>query len=296
MALAWRWAGAVAALAVWLTGSAAMAGVSVTDDGGHTVAMAQPARRIVSLAPHATELLFAAGAGQFVVGVSDYSDYPDAAKKIASVGNIFALDLERLLALKPDLVVVWGTGAAKQLAGKLRSNHLTVFESEPRDYAMVASSIERLARLAGTDAAGQAAATAFRSRLEMLRKTYQPAANTVPVSVFYQVWRQPLMTLNDEHMVSAAIRLCGGSNIFGKLKEISPTVTVEAVLAANPDAIITGGDNADALADWRQFTSLRAVSRHHLYSVNGDWLNRAGPRILDGTEALCRQIALVRIK
>ncbi|MBI3285776.1 MAG: cobalamin-binding protein [Burkholderiales bacterium] len=284
----------LAALALALLSGAASAEISVQDDGGRTVALAQPARRIVSLAPHATELLFEAGAGAAIVGVSEYSDYPAAAKKIASVGNIFALDLERLLALKPDLVVVWGTGNARQLVEKLRSNHVTVFESEPRNYEMVASSITRLATLAGTETAGQAAAARFRARLETLRSAYR--TKSAPVSVFYQVWNKPLMTLNDEHMVSAAIRLCGGKNIFGKLKEISPSVTAEAVLAANPDAIITGGEDTGALAGWRQYASLSAVKQNHLYAVKSDWLNRAGPRILDGTEALCKHLADARNK
>lgn len=263
--------------------------LSVTDDTGHVVSVPKAAQRIISLAPHATELLFAAGAGAQLVGVSDYSDYPEAAKKIANVGNVFALDLERILALRPDLVVIWGTGNGRTLAQKLRDQHLNVFESEPRNFDMVASSIERLGTLAGTAATGTAAAAQFRARLANLRKTYSDGS--APVTVFYQIARKPLMTLNDSHMVADAIRLCGGKNIFGTSKEIAPSVSTEAVIAADPDTIITASDDGDALADWQRFPQLKAVSRHHLYSVKSDWLNRAGPRIADGTEALCRQIA-----
>jgi iron complex transport system substrate-binding protein len=282
-------------LLLWmLPACAAIANVSALDDTGRTVTLDKPAQRIISLAPHATELLFEAGAGKLLVGVSEYSDYPEQAKKIASIGNIFALDLERMLALKPDLVVVWGTGNARMLAKKLRDSHIKVFESEPRDFEMVASSIERLGVLAGTDASARAAATTFRNRLAALRKTYQVSDPQRIVSVFYQVWHTPLMTLNDQHMVSSAIRLCGGKNIFGSLKEISPTVNTEAVLAANPQAIITAGDKKEALANWLPFTSMTAVKKGHLFTVNGDWINRAGPRILDGTEALCKHLAKAR--
>lgn len=287
--------GSVCILPALLVSASSVAAVSVKDDAQRTITLDKPAQRIISLAPHATELLFAAGAAKSIVAVSDYSDFPAAAKALPSVGNVFALDLEKLLALKPDLVVVWGTGSGKLLVNKLRDNHITVFESEPRDYEMVATSLERLAILAGTPAAGKAAADKFRSRLSLLLQQYQSARDK-PISVFYQVNRKPLMTLNDTHMVSAAIRLCGGKNVFGALKEISPTVSVEALLAANPDAIITGGSNTDSLNEWRQFSVLTAAKKNHLYAVNGDWLNRAGPRILDGTEALCKQIAAAREK
>ncbi|MBC3861910.1 cobalamin-binding protein [Undibacterium jejuense] len=279
-----------------LTVATSFAAVSVKDDAMHTVTLTQPAQRIVSLAPHATELLFEAGAAKSVVAVSDYSNFPEAAKNLPSVGNVFAMDTERLLAIKPDLVVIWGTGNGKVLASKLRSNHITVFESEPRNYEMVATSIERLSILAGTETVGKAAAAKFRQRLEDLRKTYRQPDSSTPVTVFYEVWNKPLMTLNDEHMISAAIRLCGGRNVFGRLKELSPTITTEALLSSNPDAIITGGENADALNEWRSFKTLTAVKKNHLYAVKGDLLNRAGPRILDGTEVLCKQIALAREK
>jgi iron complex transport system substrate-binding protein len=277
--------------------SAASAVVTVTDDAGRAVTLQRPAQRIVSLAPHATELLFEAGAGHLIVGVSDYSDYPEQAKKLPSVGNIFALDLEQLIALKPDLVVVWGTGNARLLASKLRSSHVSVFESEPHDFEVVATSLERLAILTGTEPIGKSAAGRFRSRLESLRKTYQLKASEKPMTVFYQVWHQPLMSLNDQHLVSKAIKLCGGTNIFGTRPELSPTVTTEAVLAANP-AVIIASDDGDQhyLAKWLNYPSLTAGSRNRLYTINGNWLNRAGPRVLDGTEELCQRLAEARKK
>lgn len=275
----------------------ANAAVTTLDDAQRRITLNKPAQRIISLAPHATELLFAAGAGPLIVGVSEYSDYPEQAKKIASIGNIFALDLERVIALKPDLVVVWGTGNAKLLSNKLRDNHITVFESEPHNFETIATSMERLAILTGTEPIGKVAATKFRNRLESLRQTYKLTEGQKYVRVFYQVWRKPLMTLNDQHLVSSAIRLCGGQNIFAGMKEISPTISVEAVLSSNPHAIIaSSGEKQDVLADWLQFPGLMAVNKANLFTINGDWMNRSGPRILDGTEALCKHLTTVRNK
>ena len=262
--------------------------LSVVDDNGHTVSLPRPAQRIISLAPHATELLFAAAAGAAVVGVSQYSDYPDAAKKIASVGGASALDLERIVSLKPDLVVVWSSGNAAAQIARLRALHIPLFDSDPHDYATVASSLERLAILAGTTNVGMNAASAFRLRLKSLEATYRqrPA-----VSVFYQIWQSPLMTLNGTHIASQAITLCGGKNIFADLPQIAPVVGTEAVLQADPEVILTGtSETPNALAGWRRFSTLHAVRAHNLLTVDADLLSRATPRILDGTEQVCRAL------
>ncbi len=283
---------AACALLAALQGSgAARAASTVTDDAGNAVTLAAPARRIVSLAPHATELLYAAGAGALVVGVSQYSDYPPAARQVASVGGAAALDIEKILTLKPDLVVAWHNGNSAAQISRLRRLGIPVFESEPRDFAAVASSLERLSQLAATEAAGHAAAAAFRNRLAALRATYHERP---PVRVFYQVWHQPLMTLNDAHLVSAALHLCGGRNIFGALPQLVPTVSREAVLAENPEAIVGAGGTADDFADWLRFPQMTAVARNNLFMLDADRITRAGPRILDGAEELCRRLELAR--
>lgn len=279
-------------LALWPL--AATAAVSVQDDAGHTVTLPTPARRIISLAPHATELLYAAGAGDKLVAVGKFSDYPPPAQQLPLVGDSAALDLERIVALKPDLVVVWGSGNSASQIAKLRSLGLTIFESEPHDFATIASSLERLARIAGSDALGAAAAANFRARLQRITQTYQQRA---PVRVFYQIWREPLMTLNDEHMVSAAIRLCGGQNIFGKLPRLAPTVGIEAVLQADPEVIIAGSSaRDDSLDAWRRFPKLTAVAHNNLFTLDSNTMTRAGPRILDGTDALCQLLDAARRK
>jgi iron complex transport system substrate-binding protein len=273
--------------------SFSLAAISVVDDANHTVTLPVPAQRIISLAPHATELLFAAGAGSKVIGVSEYSNYPPEAKRITSVGGNAALDLERIVTLKPDLIVIWQSGNSVAQIEKLRSLHIPLFESEPRNFETVATSLERLGQLAGTATVGQASAHAFRARLQIFAATYQ---HRPPVRVFYQIWRQPLMTLNNDHMLSAVIRLCGGINVFGQLPQIAPTVSIESVLQENPEVIIDGSeviiDNAQS--QWRRFPKLTAVTRGNLFAINVDWMTRGGPRILDGAETLCRQLDTAR--
>lgn len=272
----------------------AMAALSVTDDTGRKVTVQAPARRIVSLAPHTTEMLFAAGAGAYVVGVTEYSDYPPEARRIPSVGSGVSLDLERIVALKPDLVVGWNNGKAAAQLARLEPLGIPVFKSEPYSFATIASSIERLARLAGTDAAGTSAARAFRVHLQRLQETYQGRRK---VRVFYQIWRSPLMTLNGTHLVSSALNLCGGENVFAGLPQLAPTVDIESVLKADPEAIIaSSGGEDDAFDTWRRFANMQAVARGNLLTIDGDVLNRSGPRILDGVEMLCKELDTVRRK
>ncbi len=272
----------------------AAASVSVIDDAKRTVTLPSPARRIVSLAPHATEMLFAAGAGPYIVGVAEFSDFPPEAKRIPSVGSGVSLDLERIIQLKPDLVVGWNNGNAATQLKKLEPLGIPIYKSEPYDFEAIARSIERLAHLAGTNTAGRAAAETFRARLKHLQDTYQQRRR---ITVFYQIWRSPLMTLNGSHLVSSALRLCGGENIFADLPQLAPTVSVEAVLKANPETIIAStGEQDDLFAPWHRFPALKAVARGNLIAIDGNLLNRSGPRVLDGTEALCKQLDVVRRK
>jgi iron complex transport system substrate-binding protein len=288
---------ALFSFALLFSSSFVYADVVVTDDGQRTVSLKKPAQRIISLAPHVTELVFAVGAGRFLVGVSEYSDYPEAAKKIASIGNVFALDLERVLALKPDLVIIWGTGNAKFLAQKLRNNHIPVFESEPHNYEEIASSMERIAILSGTKIEGRQAATQFRQRLQQLSSYYRLKENQTPISVFHQLNKSPLMTINQEHFISKAISLCGGRNVFSELKDLSSTITTEAVLFANPEVILTSDNDNNKIAnDWNSFSNLTAVKKQNLFAIKGDWIHRFGPRVLDGTEQLCKYLSEARKK
>lgn len=272
----------------------AFAAVSVVDDSGHTLTLKTPARRIVSLAPHTTEMLYAIGAGKSVVGVVQYSDYPPEASAVTSVGSGIALDLERILSLKPDLIVAWRSGNAAPQIQRLRDLGIPLFESEPRGLLSIADALERLSRVTGTESTGRSAADAYRARLARLQTAYSKRSE---LSVFYQIWRSPLMTLNGAHMVSSALGLCGARNIFAGLPQLAPTVGIEAVVNADPDVIIaSSGEQDDVLAEWRRFPGMKAVARDNLLLIDGGLMNRSGPRILDGVEDLCRQLDAARMR
>jgi len=276
-----------------LTGSATAA-ISVVDDAGRTITLAKPAQRIVSLAPHATELLFAAGAGNAVVGVVRYSDFPDAAKQVPVVGEAGALDLETLLSMKPDLIVAWQSGNPAAAIERLLKFNIPVFLSEPRHLDDIATNLERLSLLAGTQLLAAAASTQFRAALQQLRADY---SGKPPVTVFYQIWDRPLITLNGAHMVSAVLELCGGKNLFAALPVIAPEVSMEAVLAADPDVIIASGSASSedhGLGQWARWPTLRAVRNKQLYFVEPDNIQRSTPRLLAGAKEICKALEAAR--
>ena len=268
--------------------------VQVVDGAGREIVLESPARRIVSLAPYLTELLFAAGAGDFIVGASEFSDYPAAATDIPRIGGGGGLDIETIVGLQPDLVLAWQSGNPDGELERLQSLGMTLFLSEPRQLQDVPGTLVRLGQLAGSEQVAEASAQAFESRYRELQRRYSGRA---PVAVFYQVWKQPLMTVNGEHLISDVIQLCGGYNVFSDLPVLAPQIDIEAVLAAEPDVILvgTGGTSETAeLHDWGRWPVLAAVARGHLYGVQRELLVRHSPRILDGAEQLCRILEKVR--
>jgi len=274
----------------------AAAEINVTDDTGAIVRLAQPAKRIVTLAPHLAETLFAAGAGDKLAGTVEYSDFPEAAKRVTKVGGYSRVDLEAVVALKPDLIVAWHSGNAPANIDKLRSFGFPIYVSQPDRIEDVASEIERLGRLAGTSVVADAAARQFRSRLAALQKQYggRPAVRT-----FYQIWKQPLSTVGGKQIISSVITLCGGENVFAKLDALAPVVSVEAVVAANPEAIVASGmgeARPDWLDDWKRWPAIDAVARNNLFFVPPELIQRHTPRLLDGAEQLCRHLDTARGK
>lgn len=272
------------------------AGVTVTDDRGQVLRLAHPARRIVSLAPNVAETLFAIGAGSRLVGAVDYTDYPAAAKKIPRVGSYSHLDLEAIVALKPDLVIAWETGNPPAQVDRLRALGLPVYVTEPGHIDDVARDMERYGVLAGLADSGRQAATTFRNRLADLRHRY---GGRPPVRTFYQIWKDPLMTVGGPQIITDALKICGGENIFGALRQMAPTVTVESVLAANPEVIVASGDSEARprwLDEWRRWPRLTAVKRDNLYAIPPDLIQRHTPRILDGTGRLCDALENARSK
>lgn len=284
------------AIALVLSAAAVHAEVIVRDDAGGTVRLKEPARRIISLAPHVTETLYAAGAGDRIVGVVEYSDYPEAAKQLPRVGGYSKLDLEAIVALKPDLVIGWASGNAPAHIEKLRALGIPVYLSQPEHIDDVARGLDRYGELAGTQDSARAASAAFRARLDGLRERH---AARPKVRTFYQVWKQPLMTVGGKQVISDVIRSCGGENVFADLKPLAPTVTVEAVLAADPEVIIASGmaeTRSEWLDDWRKWKKLAAVKRDNLYLIPPDLLQRPTPRLVEGAERLCAHLESARAR
>ena len=264
--------------------------ITVVDDGAHTVRLTAAAQRIVSLAPHITELLYAAGAGHTVVGISAWSDYPAEAKKLPIIADGSRLDLERIIDLKPDLVIAWKSGSNAHQIKRLKKLGLTIFESEPRSFEDIATSIERFAKLTGsTD--GSHAAKSFRENHERLKQRY---IGKKSISIFYQIWPSPLMTLNDKHLVAEIFTLCGAVNVCGKLAPLTPSVSAEAVAKANPDAILMTDSESSGLDRWRALPTLKATRFDNLFSIDGTLVNRAGPRVIEGATQLCEKIEMAR--
>ena len=284
-----RLCAAVPAVATLLLASPAGASITVTDDSGRTVTVAQPARRVIALAPHITEQLYAIGAGERIVGTTDHADHPPAAQQIPRVARAHSIDLERVAALQPDLIVVWGSGFPPTLLEALRRLGPPVYVNEPGALDSIASSMQRLGKLTARPQAEEAA-RAFRQRIATLRERH---AGRSPVRVFYQVWQQPLMTLSGRHVLTEAIALCGGRNVFADLAPVAPQVSIEAVLAADPQLIATAEPDArasGALDPWRRHAALSATRLGQFATLDANTLNRHSPRMAEAIGTLCERI------
>lgn len=263
----------------------AQAAITVKDDAGLNVTVSKPAMRVISIAPSVTELLFAAGGGSHVVGAVNYSDYPEAAKRIPRIGSNREIDMELLISLKPDLIVAWRHNSSERQIEMIRQLGIPVFQSDPQKLDEIPDSVLRLGQLMGTDAAARPVAAQLREQLASLRKQY---ANRSPVRTFYQVWDKPLYTLSGKHILTDAMHLCGGVNIFDKLSVTAPIVTLESVLQENPEVIIaTAEKNYGGVDLWKPYGTLTAVRNKNLFMLDGHLLNRAGPRMIQGTAAMC---------
>ncbi|HTO44053.1 MAG TPA: cobalamin-binding protein [Burkholderiales bacterium] len=283
---------ALALLACWMyLGSAQAEAIRARDDGGVEVALRAPARRVVTLAPHLTELVYAAGGAASLVAADLASDYPAAAADLARIGDASGLDLERIVALRPDLVLGWQSGNKPSDIARLRQLGLLVFLSEPRRLDDIAHTLRVLGLMLGTGSVADERAEAFEARLRTLRAR---AAGLRPVSVFFEVWHQPLITVNADHLISDVVALCGAHNALGALPVLAPVVSLEDVLARDPEVIFAAGLPSGALAGWSRFPGLRAVQRHQIFEIASDSLTRATPRVLDGAEQLCRRIEAAR--
>lgn len=279
-------------IAFWLCLLVAMpvqASLRIVDDAGHALDLERPPQRIISLSPHLTELLFAVGAGTQLVGVDSASDYPPAARRLQRIGDFSRINLERVLAAKPDLVVAWAGGNRAVDVHQLKRLGLPVLLTDARRLEDVARLLRLLGEATGHAAQGEAAADAFSRRLHSIRLG-QPSRDT-PLTVFYQVWDRPLMTVGGSHWISDALALCGGRNVFDDLESASPVVSREAVLLRAPEVVVGGSDAPGLLHQWQRFAALPAVKNNGFVRVDADLLHRPTPRLLDGVEALCAALA-----
>ena len=280
-----RW---LAWLALWP--ALVLASVSAVDDTGQAVTLAQPARRIVSLAPHATESLYAIGAGTLLVGTTDFSDWPAEARRLPRVGGYAGVSVEKVLALRPDLVVGWASGNAPREIARLRALGVPVFLSEPSSLEQVASTFERLGVLTARQAAGRREAAGFRQAVASARQAH---AGLPVLDVFVQVSETPLLTVNGRQFLSALLEVCGGRNLFAGLPQLVPQVSPEAVLAARPQVMLVPGP-VSRLERWRRWPQIPAVATGQLHGLPQDWVSRPGPRLVRGMDAVCQALDQAR--
>lgn len=270
---------------------------SVTDDSGRVLTVRVPPLRIVSLAPGATEMLFAAGAGAQVVATVEYSDVPPEARRVPRIGDAVAIDLERVVRIHPDVVVAWPSGGNPAQREKIARLGIPVYAQDTPRLADLAASLRRLGALAGTQQEAGRAARAIEARLAALERTYGAAARArQPPGVLLEIWNRPIYTVGGRQLMSDALTLCGVRNVFADLTAPGPAVDIEAVIARDPDIIVAAGppgESAGWLADWQRFATLSAVRNHRLIAFEDQALSRLGPSVLDATEALCRAIAQV---
>jgi len=267
--------------------------VTVIDDLGRRITLAKPAQRIVALAPHIVEMVYAVGAGDKLVGAVSYSNYPEAAKALPQVGTYKDFSVESILRLQPDLVLAWSSGNGAARPEQLASLGLPVYYSEPQSLEGIGLALEKVGRLTGAPDA-LAARQSFDDTLLALRQQYSVQT---PVSVFYQVWNQPLQTLNGEHVISDVMALCGGRNVFAGAAALAPQISVESVLRANPQVIIASGmgqERPEWLDEWRGWSQLSAVAQLQLYFIPPDYIQRHTPRILLGAKMMCEQLQQAR--
>ncbi|CAN7617990.1 cobalamin-binding protein [Pseudoduganella sp. LjRoot289] len=282
----------LAGLAFASLASTAIAAITVYDDDGKPVTLQKPAQRVIAMAPHVTELLFAAGGGDKIVGTVTYSDYPEEAKKLPNIGDNRQVDMERVAALKPDLIVIWLHGSSERQIDMLRQLGIPLFHSEPKKLADIPDNVQRMGQLLGTEAVANKVAAELRDKLASLTAQY---SKRPPVRIFYQVWDKPLYTLSGHHIVSDAMRVCGGQNVFGAMKITAPVVDVEGVLREDPEVVFaTAEKNYGGVSLWRPYKTMLAVKNDNLFTVDGHLLNRSGPRMIQGTAMMCEKLELAR--
>jgi len=252
-----------------------------------------PALRVVTLAPHLAELMYAIGAGDLLVGVSAYTNRPESVRSLPQVGDAFMVDRERLALLQPDLLLAWSSGTPPHVVDKLRAAGFRIETIRTRSLDDVARAMETIGALTGHDVSAGDAAAQFRQEFRFLAERFSGEA---PIRVFYQVSSKPIYTVNGDHYVSELIEICGGSNIFADLKDLAPVVSEEAVLARNPEVMLAAGDvRQDAFDNWQRWPSLDANRYRNHYLLPADEIGRPSPGLALAGEALCGALERARL-
>jgi iron complex transport system substrate-binding protein len=249
--------------------------------------------RLVTLAPNLTELVYAAGAGDSLVGVSAYSDYPPAATDLPIIGDAFMIDQEQLAVLQPDLLLVWESGTPAHVVDELRRVGYKVETVRTRGLEDVARALRRIGKLTGHVETAEQVADAYMQSLRSIQAQY---AGMDTVRVFYQVSRRPLFTVNGEHYVSELIDLCGGTNIFADLNDLAPTIDVEAVVERDPELMLASSDAGDnAFEEWQRWPHIAANRNRNHFIMPADAIGRATPRLVVAAQAMCEAIQKARM-
>ncbi len=281
----------VIAFAVFAGVSVAAHALQATDDRGVTISLVRPAWRVVTLAPHLAEIAFAAGAGAKLAGVSSFSRHPAEAERLPIVASHGRVDIERLIALRPDLVLAWQSGNSTLQIDRLERIGIRVFVTEVRALADIPRIVRLVGALAGSADVAEARAGEFENEIAILRKRH---AEERRVAVFLEIWHTPLLTVNGAHLISDALRLCGGRNVFAAARTLTPLVSREQMLRAQPEAIVTSGFGADSPRAWRGLEPVPAVRNRRIYAIDPDLLHAQGPHLLEGIRALCGRLELAR--
>jgi iron complex transport system substrate-binding protein len=286
-AVARRYALTLLALCGLLGQATASAAVVLRQADGSRLELEHAARRVVTLAPHLAELAFAAGAGKHLLATAEYSNFPEEAERLPRIGDAFRLDIERIVALRPDLLIAWESGNPGPALARLEALGLNVWRTEIRQPEDIADLLEHMALATGLEPPGAA-----REARDQLARLQERHAGKRRVSYFYQVAEKPLFTLNGEHLVSRGLAICGAHNVFADEPVLAPQVSVEAVLLANPDVLIAPvlPGQSDPLAHWRKWPRLNAVRDRAFILLPADEISRATGRTLDSFAAACRQL------
>ena len=283
----------IATTALLGTPAWAQESLTFTDDKGRTLTLTQPAKKIVSLVPHVTELLFEAGAGEQIIGAAEYSNYPEAAKSIPRVGDYYAINLETIVELKPDLIFAWPGGPTEQQLNRLQELGFNLFYSDPKSFADIQATLVKFGQLTGNEATAQVTAQNFQKRITELSSQY---ANTEKVTVFYQVWHDPIYTVSKQSFINEVLEVCGGDNVFKDLPLAAPQLGKEAVIDAQPQVLISQSNSTIGIDFWKEGAMLEAVNKGQAFAVSPDFIARPTPSLLQGTELICSGIAQIRAK